>query len=125
MTIRFACPCGQELEAEPDHAGMETVCPQCRRDLTIPTAPPSVPTAVRAKAAVAARPRPPLTNRYNDDGSLARRKQDSDDEDDRRLRRERHFDDHDAHADEEEDTSRRPRMRRPDRPDEPTGINWT
>jgi hypothetical protein len=124
MTIRFACPCGQELEAEPGHAGMETVCPQCRRDLTIPAAPPPVPTAVRPQATAAARPRPPLTNRYNDDGTIARRKRDSDDEDDDSPRRERHFDDHDAHADEDEDTSRRPRMRRPGRPDEPTGINW-
>jgi len=123
MTIRFACPCGQELEAEPDHVGLDTVCPQCRRNLQIPAGQPVVPTAARMKAAASAPPRPPLTNRYNDDGTLARRKTE-DEEDDRGLRRERHFDDHDAHEDEDEDTSRRPRMRRPDRPDEPTGVNW-
>jgi hypothetical protein len=124
MTIRFACPCGQELDAEPDHAGLATVCPQCQRNLQIPADQPAVPTAVRTKGTVSTRPRPPLTNRYNDDGTPARRKSEDAEEDDT-PRRERHFDDHQAHEDEDEDTSRRPRMRRPTRPDEPTGINWT
>jgi len=129
MAIRFACPCGQELEAEPDHAGLATVCPQCRRDLSIPatqaplTAAESAPfpTAVRKKTPP---PRPPLTNRFNDDGTLARRKREAVDDEADGPRRERHYDDHDAHADEEADRSRRPRMRRSDRPEEPTGINW-
>src|SRR5262245_4016934 len=127
MPIRFACPCGQELEAEPDHAGLATACPQCRRELTIPSDPiasagPSpIPTAVRTKTV--APPRPPLTNRYNDDGSLARPKRALDDDPDVGPRRERHYDDHEAH--EGEDDRRRPRMRRQELSAEPAGINWT
>jgi hypothetical protein len=120
MSIRFACPCGQELEADPDHAGLTTECPLCRRELQIPSGEP-IPTAVRTKASAAVRPRPPLTNRFNDDGTLARPKGDTDDGG---HRRNRPYDDDEAHDDEDDDPTNRPRMRRPDRWDEPTGINW-
>jgi hypothetical protein len=124
MTIRFACPCGQELEAEPDHAGMGTACPACHRDLVIPSAsaPRPVPTAVRTKSAATAPVRPPLTNRFNDDGSLARPKGES--PDDVRPRPHRVFDD-DVHDDDHEDApASRPKMRPRLRDDHPTGINW-
>ena len=112
MPIRFACPCGQELEAEPDHAGLATACPQCRRDLTIPAVPAvfdaaaPIPTAERAKVPATVKPRPPLTNRYNDDGTLSRPRM-ADNDEDNTLRPERHYDDHEAH-DDEEDAQRDP-----------------
>ncbi|HEY2785115.1 MAG TPA: hypothetical protein VGJ05_09090 [Fimbriiglobus sp.] len=146
MTIRFACPCGQELEAEAEHAGLATVCPQCQRELTIPAAKsrppvarlappdlpdtgftvvgdPPLPSASRPKPPPP-RPRPPLTNRYDDDGAPARSRRDAEEDEDVRPRKNRHYDDDEAHDDEED--SRRPRMkRRKKRYDEPTGVNWT
>lgn len=123
MSIRFACPCGLELQAEAEYAGRATACPQCGRDLIIPASDERpIAAAVRMKSRPAPLPRPPLTNRYDDDGNLARPKGEPN-LDLHRPRINRHYDDHEAHDDEED--SRRPRMKRPDRSDEPTGINWT
>ncbi len=36
MAIQFACACGQQLQIGDEHAGKQTRCPACGREMTVP-----------------------------------------------------------------------------------------
>jgi hypothetical protein len=46
MPIRFACPCGNQLEVEDEYAGQQAQCPTCDAILEIPQASRPRPVAV-------------------------------------------------------------------------------
>jgi hypothetical protein len=77
MAITFNCECGQQLQAQEEHAGRRTRCPQCGRELPIPAVAPARPPEPPLRPeAVATRPR-----------SRSRRFEDDDDDGDERRRR--------------------------------------
>lgn len=39
MALEFACSCGQQLMAAPEHAGQPVECPKCGQSTTAPAAP--------------------------------------------------------------------------------------
>jgi len=38
--IRFVCECGKQLQARDENAGKAVLCPECKRQLTVPALPP-------------------------------------------------------------------------------------
>lgn len=38
--IRFVCPCGKQLQAHDENAGKAVLCPECKRQIKVPAAPP-------------------------------------------------------------------------------------
>ena len=44
--IRFVCECGKQLQARDENAGKAVLCPECKRQLTVPALPPP-PTSIQ------------------------------------------------------------------------------
>jgi prepilin-type processing-associated H-X9-DG protein len=79
MSITFTCECGQEMQAQDEHAGRRTRCPKCGRDTLIPSvesAPPPAPPPPRPEA-VAARRRAEVDRPDEDDEWEDRRRRPS------------------------------------------------
>lgn len=108
MSITFGCKCGQPLQVEAEHAGMQVQCPTCDAVVTAPAAGPTLARRATRPASAPADDRPGRRPITEDERPSRRRPVDEDeDEDDRPARRRRRDED-----DEDEDDRPRRRKRR-------------
>lgn len=107
MAITFACKCGQTLQVEAEHAGMQVQCPTCNAVVTAPAAGPTLAKRVVRPAASSPPPDRPSRRRPDDDEDRpSRRRKAAGEDDDRPSRRRR------DEADDEDDRPRRKKRRK-------------
>ncbi|MFO0849666.1 MAG: hypothetical protein U0871_14100 [Gemmataceae bacterium] len=104
MSITFGCKCGQTLQVEDEHAGMQVQCPTCNAIVAAPAAGPTLARRATRPAAAPAEDRP-SRRPIDEDDRPSRRRPVDEDEDDRPSRRRRRDED-------DEDEGDRPRRRK-------------